>query len=354
MYNYCGNLLSYLKVFKRVILLNMSKYKFNDSNYKIVTSVIRNIYKIYQAIDYEAVLNLVSCKEPNDVIKDDDLFFYIIADNVEASVIKLTRLLSKRKIKYRLADIQDFDLITKVFFRNYLSKKGIDVTAPVIEIEKFRFDNFLKEDFLGSFDIGDLILPSLYNDYSMIVEGAYEYEAVKINKNDIVFDCGANIGSFTSLALSKGSEVHAFEPIPDTYSLLEYHLRNHYGPRLHLNKLGLSNKKGVIDYYLFGPASGANGYMFQSNDRIKCNTTTIDLYVKENAVPRVDFIKADIEGAEKDMLLGAAETIKRFNPKISICTYHFPNDAQEIEMIIKSINNKYNIIHKWSKCYAYV
>jgi hypothetical protein len=50
--------------------------------------------------------------------------------------------------------------------------------------------------------------------------------------------------------------------------------------------------------------------------------TTLDSFVKEKNLPRVDFIKADIEGAECAMLLGAAETIRKFRPKMALCIYH--------------------------------
>ena len=50
-----------------------------------------------------------------------------------------------------------------------------------------------------------------------------------INKGDITFDIGANIGSFTQLFSilcgSKG-EVHCFEPIPETYQILSEKIKN--------------------------------------------------------------------------------------------------------------------------------
>lgn len=54
------------------------------------------------------------------------------------------------------------------------------------------------------------------------------------------------------------------------------------------------------------------------------------------------------------MLIGAIDTIKQFRPKLSICTYHLKDDPKVIEDIISSACDKYNIIHKWQKCYAYV
>ena len=81
---------------------------------------------------------------------------------------------------------------------------------------------------------------------------------------------------------------------------------------------------------------------------------TMDEYVLRNQIQKVDFIKADIEGAERLMLEGAMETLRIFSPKLSICSYHFPDDPKVLENLIKHANPKYRIIHKYSKLYAYV
>ena len=57
---------------------------------------------------------------------------------------------------------------------------------------------------------------------------------------------------------------------------------------------------------------------------------------------RADFIKADIEGSEIDMLRGAEETIRRWNPKIAITVYHEANDWQEMCKFVQSINPSYD------------
>ena len=81
---------------------------------------------------------------------------------------------------------------------------------------------------------------------------------------------------------------------------------------------------------------------------------TLDEYVSSNGIPRVDFIKADIEGAERDMLKGATGILREFAPKLAICTYHLPDDPEVLSKLIMDANPSYRIIHKHNKLYAYV
>lgn len=82
--------------------------------------------------------------------------------------------------------------------------------------------------------------------------------------------------------------------------------------------------------------------------------TTVDAFVSTHNLPRVDFIKADIEGYERHMLEGAQETLKRFAPKLALCTYHLPDDPEVLASLIKQANPAYHIVQKRKKLYAAV
>lgn len=57
----------------------------------------------------------------------------------------------------------------------------------------------------------------------------------------------------------------------------------------------------------------------------------------------VDFIKADIEGAELKMLMGASNIIKQQKPKMALCVYHNINDLIDIIEYVKSIVPEYKM-----------
>jgi FkbM family methyltransferase len=84
----------------------------------------------------------------------------------------------------------------------------------------------------------------------------------------------------------------------------------------------------------------------------KIHITTLDKFAHEQNLKSVDFIKADIEGAERDMLDGARGVLKEFAPKLAICTYHLPDDPEILEGIILDANPNYRVVQLSHKLFA--
>ena len=83
------------------------------------------------------------------------------------------------------------------------------------------------------------------------------------------------------------------------------------------------------------------------------NMISLDDFVVQKSLPTVNFIKADIEGYEADMLRGAINLLRNSKPKLIICTYHHENDPGEIEKIILSANPNYTIYKESGVIYAF-
>lgn len=261
---------------------------------------------------------------------------------------------------YPITYPRDITLIEAKYFLEYFRGKHISCEENMLKLGDFIFLNpFEKEDdYLLSwvYEAGDLILPVIYGDYTRIDEGPYEQDSTELRNGDVVFDCGANIGLFTNVAVQKGCKVYAFEPMPDAISYLN-ELKDIYGSRMEICPYALADKCGkavfhVQNFDLLGASMLENNNSIDKDYEVE--VMTIDTFVERQKVERVDYIKADIEGSERDMLRGAAETIRRFHPRISICTYHLPDDKEVLENLLKEIEPGYVITHKWKKMYAYV
>ena len=82
-------------------------------------------------------------------------------------------------------------------------------------------------------------------------------------------------------------------------------------------------------------------------------STLLDDYCERLNLTKVNFIKMDIEAAEPETLLGAAEINKCYRPKLAISIYHDFNHFYQISKIIKELVPEYrlylkhNTIHEW-------
>lgn len=172
---------------------------------------------------------------------------------------------------------------------------------------------------------------------------------VTVCSGDVVIDAGAWIGDFAAYASICGATTYAFEPTPQTFDLLvkTSKLNKNMIP---VNK-GLSDAQDELKIFVNGEGnSGANTFRADASagkeavDHIA--TTTLDDFVQENSIKRIDFIKSDIEGFERNLLRGARNTLAEFAPKLAISTYHLPDDKEVLEKIILEANPKYRVVHK--------
>ena len=157
---------------------------------------------------------------------------------------------------------------------------------------------------------------------------------------DVVLDCGAFTGN-TSLYFSRkvGPEghVYSFEPLLNSFSLLSRNLRR--VPNATPFFYAVSDKPGIVRFSLPPSQQSAAASISESGSEVK--SISLDAFVKKNRIPKVDFIKMDIEGGEGDALCGAAETIHTFRPKMALSAYHKFYDLVDLPEQVLSIDPGY-------------
>lgn len=197
-------------------------------------------------------------------------------------------------------------------------------------------------------------MPGIFGDDAFAVDGPYELDEVMIEPDDIVIDVGANLGLFTCYAAQKGCKVIACDPDKRCIEVLNKQ-KKLYSDRIIVMPKGVSNRVGTAEFYESQECAISSMVLARGKtEKTVIELCTIDQMVETGVVERVDYIKSDIEGAERDMLRGAVNTLRKFGPKLSICTYHFSEDPQLLETIIKESNPKYVVKHAWRKLYAYI
>jgi len=184
---------------------------------------------------------------------------------------------------------------------------------------------------------------------------SYFYRKVQIEKGDVVIDAGGCMGVFSCLASSLGAKVYVFEPVSEIREKYLILVKKMY-PEIEIVPYGLSDRKEIADIFIAGESSSIiirkKEYLLRRKEKIQ--TISLDEWVSENNISKIDFIKADIEGAERLMLKGAYNVLKNFAPKLSICTYHLTDDKKVLSQLILKANPDYKIKHGFYKLYAWV
>jgi FkbM family methyltransferase len=170
-----------------------------------------------------------------------------------------------------------------------------------------------------------------------------------VRPGDIVLDCGANLGTFTREALRAGAAtVVAIEPAPENWAcLLRTFAEEIQSGRVVVYRKGVWDHDDQLLLNLSPGGTGKDSVVFQYGDQARGTVvvplTTIDKLVSELKLDHVDFIKMDIEGAERNALAGARTTLRRFRPRMAISGYHRPDDTRKLPAVVGSIEPAYSM-----------
>jgi len=225
---------------------------------------------------------------------------------------------------------------------------------------KYSYKIFAINPSLFFYECMDIVFGSMDEEIEEIYfnEGPYEMGHIMLKEDDIVIDAGANYGLFTVVAAkkAKNGRIYAFEPIEKTREILLENISNRENVVIVPKAISDKVEKVKMDIadYESNPGSAMIIETDSKEDIEEVEAISIDYFVSSNKIERIDFIKADIEGAERKLLMGAKESLKKFSPKLSICTYHNEDDPSVLEKIIREANPDYIIEHQFKKLYAWV
>jgi FkbM family methyltransferase len=169
-----------------------------------------------------------------------------------------------------------------------------------------------------------------------------------IHPGDIVLDCGASDGDFTREALRAGAaKVVAIELAPATIECLRRNLAREVADgRVVIYPKGVWDKDDMLTLEVDDTNFAANSVVIHTGSMhpsVEVPLTTIDKIVAELKLPRVDFIKMDVEGAEANALNGARDTLTRFKPRMAIAAEHKPEDEIELPKTVRAIRPDYKV-----------
>ena len=158
-------------------------------------------------------------------------------------------------------------------------------------------------------------------DYETMLETAY---SSFLRPGMTVVDVGAHRGRhtarFADIVGPRGTVI-AFEPLPH----MARFLRDTFGEvsNVEIREVALADRSGATDFVHVENAPGESGLRERVSNiehpvrsMISVHTSTLDEQCA--SLDSLDYVKMDIEGGEIDCLRGAADTIGRFRPLVSV------------------------------------
>lgn len=171
---------------------------------------------------------------------------------------------------------------------------------------------------------------------------------VEVCPGDWVLDGGACEGFFSLYCLSKGANVVAVEPNPYMAAALRLTLQPYLeSGRAMLVEACLGAKSGETRLRCDAerPGDSCEAPLGALDDAVPVSVFTLDeLILTREVAPRLDYLKLDVEGAERTVLDGAAGTLRRFHPKCALACYHFPDDHKLLALKLKASVPEYQLI----------
>ena len=185
----------------------------------------------------------------------------------------------------------------------------------------------------------DLSLFLFGNFQSYVIQNKY----FSIEKDAIVFDVGANVGSMALRFAQGASEghVYAFEPTDYAFKKLQRNLSLNpkLAERISAVQQFLSDQSKsdpqILAYASWKVDGSANNSHPLHGGTIKSAESvpaiTLDHFCTQNQIQRIDLIKIDTDGHEHKVLKGARKTIKKYLPFVVFEIGGYVMKEQELE-----------------------
>lgn len=189
----------------------------------------------------------------------------------------------------------------------------------------------------------------------------YEYTAIfseLIKTVDCFFDIGASIGYYSLLAakINPNGLIYSFEPSAGAYYYLCENIKiNKFCNKIIPHPVAISDRIGIAEfseiynkkypgvYNLSGEHNLGTKNILNSK-KTEVRSITLNNFVAENNIPKIDLIKIDTEGCEDLILENADKIIIKFQP-IIICETLFNKIENRLEAIMKNYGYElYNFV----------
>jgi len=148
----------------------------------------------------------------------------------------------------------------------------------------------------------------------------------ELSEGMICIDIGSNIGYYALLEskkIGKNGNVLAIEPSPENFSTLVYNIKLQNDQNINAFNFAIGDKNDEIEFLISKKSNWSKvkdeNDIIESEDKIiKIPLKTLNSFVKDNQLEKIDLLRMDVEGYENNIIDGAIEVLTKFKPKIMV------------------------------------
>jgi FkbM family methyltransferase len=228
-----------------------------------------------------------------------------------------------------------------------IKKRNLDLSQEkIIKVNNYKMKTI-------SHDTGISAELLIYGNHEPLTTGIILDE---LSEGMTCIDIGSNIGYYALLEGSKIGEkgiVFAIEPSPENFSTLIYNTKLQQNHNIHTFNFAIGDKNSEIEFLIgkksnWSKVKDENDIIKSEDKIIKVPVKTLDSFVKDNEIEKIDLLRMDVEGYENNIINGATEVLIKFKPKIMVEIHKSimgKKNTREILKKLKTLNyeNKFYI-----------
>ncbi|MEM1981923.1 MAG: FkbM family methyltransferase [Candidatus Hadarchaeales archaeon] len=246
--------------------------------------------------------------------------------------------------------LEDFKILSQRFPWWLEKKILLDFPSLAVLMERLLRGAKIKPQGKGEYSllipgVGEIFCWYAINQFTEIYHWKVYEKYFEPEKGDVVVDCGANVGMFSLKAarkVGKDGLVIALEPEKANVNLLRRNVEANGFENVIIVQKAVSNRRGKIRLYLSPGSPGSHTIIKREKGCFEIvEADTLDNILSEIGLTKVNFLKIDVEGAEKEVLEGAEKTLNSPNIKVSVAAYHsLPNGEREFDFILSFFESR--------------
>ena len=160
--------------------------------------------------------------------------------------------------------------------------------------------------------------------------------------DEIFVDCGAYTGDtvmqYINLVNDNYKRIYAYDISSTHINVMKQNLYKYNN--IEIRHKGTGDIKSEMT--MVGTANVFSGNKLTSNDSHPHGVEKVDVVrLDDDITEPITFLKIDVEGMDKETLMGAKKSIRLYHPKLSVDAYHKLEDIVQVPKLIHEIDNSY-------------